>query len=324
MSIIVDTDIEKVLSEYVLEEMNDNSQGITFDLGYLYNFGSNKGEGYRVISQEPSSYVEFTKDVVPFTIEVYDGDILAIEGLFNAEYTLPLTFQVEIKNRKYVERIKRALEEVKNRNRSRLVRRSIELEGGETEYFTFVTTTSNITPVGDLEIQMGRRYIFLNVNYNFDISKNIVYGNQIKTYLKFPEDEEYMRVYPISPEFYRENTPETMQTFGTNQAFTIIQESQYTQVLALIMQEDDFHWETLEKIFIMKHNNEEDLQFDLDLKLEFYRFIDADMIKKFEFEDTVSVTNSDASFSLGEEVALMLVLTKRLKEEWFYGISNRP
>lgn len=318
----IEADLEKAITDYIREELNDNSYGIEFHLGFWYQ-NENKEEEIRV-DKEGSPFKE-SKQYVPCVIEVFDGNILGLEGIFNVEYTVPITFQIRIdddeeKSGTFFETVVRAINEVKNKNRGQLKRLKVEYQDAQNEtkneLFTTATTTQNLTPVGELELIRGENYVFGQMEWNFDISKDVIYGNQVHIFLKPLGGEDGVeieipsqRIYPLEPGMDRDNTPESIQNFGVSQAFTIMQESEYSMSFGIIMKDDDLHWHLLKE-----HVNKVNLQELYEIKLKFFGFDGDIMTEKFEFTDTVIILNSMLFFSIGEEMSMSLSFKRYIDE----------
>ncbi len=309
--VVIESDIERLLTDYIREELNDNSFDVIFDLGFWVRVNV---DGTHVMQIKPEGFYHGTdKQVVPVVIEDYDGQILALEGLFNAEYTLPLTFQVPIEDQELMINTINAINEVKNRNRQQLRRFRLDTRTEQIEYFTAVVTTNNLTPIGDSDIQMGKDYVYSNINFFFDISKDVLYGNQFEVYMTEedePDEADWVRLQVLAPSFVRENTPETIQTFDTQQAVTILQESEYTFSFGLIMLDNDLHWGILEDIFTKSN-----LQNPRKIKIIFKYFDGLELKTKFTFEDDVVMLVNQCEFAIGEEASAVLVFKKFLVEE---------
>ena len=188
----INNDIELAITEYLKDELNKNSFGVTFDMGFWFNKDQSRGKNELYIKTEGKTLPE-AKRVVPMVIEAFDGEILPIEGLFNVEYTVPLTFQININDKKLFMDTINAINEFKNKHRGKLKRFElpyIDKDGKEqVEMMTSAISTDNLTPVGDIDIQKGEQYSFGSLNIHFDFSKDISYGNQVHIYLKVPDFE---------------------------------------------------------------------------------------------------------------------------------------
>ena len=184
----IKSNIERTLYEYIKSEFNDNSFGVDFELGFWAQY--HNPEQTKRIEVEGSEYLKKDKRFVPMAIEIFDGDILAIEGIFNAEYTLPISFEIFWDDKEFADKAINAIEEVKNRQRGQIRRLSVEIDEETEEDFTMVVTANNLTPVGDIQVRMGEEYIFAEMNIYFDISKDVLYGNQVRVYLSYLGSEE--------------------------------------------------------------------------------------------------------------------------------------
>ena len=184
----IKANIEETLYKYIKQEFNDNSFDVDFEMGFWSQYHDT--EQTKRISVEGSQYLKKDKQFTPMAIEVFDGDILAIEGMFNAEYTIPLSFEVAWDDKEYADRVINAIEEVKNRHRGQIRRLNVPIDEETNEEFTMVVTANNLTPVGNVSVRAGREYLFASLNFYFDISKDIIYGNQVRVFLSYLGSEQ--------------------------------------------------------------------------------------------------------------------------------------
>lgn len=315
----IHSNIEKKITDFLREQLNDNSQEITFKMGF-WNYKDDT-EGRYIDAGDPDSPKETNskEKYIPTVIDVFDGDILGIEGIFNTEYTAPMQFMLTADNDKMMMDAISAIEETKHRLRGNYFRWKINYEdedGNEQhEYFNVVTDTDNLTPIGDTDEQMGERYVFAQLNINFGISHGILYGNHTAMYIRLHEenasDSDYKRLYPIEPSFSRENKPKSFESFGDkNQIEHVIQDSHYTLSFGLYNEDLDIHSELKKDIFLKERLNR-----PFDIKIEFYRYFGGeDLELDFTFEDTVILLESEGSFAIGEEQFLTLSFGRYLEK----------
>ena len=184
----IKSNIERTIYDYLKKEFNDNSFDIHFEMGFWVQY--NNPELTKRIDVEGQPYLKKDQQITPMAIEAFDGDILALEGLFNAEYTIPLSFEIVWDDKEYANRVISAIEEVKNRHRGQIRRLSVDT-GEEVEQFTATVTTGNLSPFGDVEPIRGREHVFASINFFFDISKDILYGNQVRFYMRYLGSEDF-------------------------------------------------------------------------------------------------------------------------------------
>ena len=247
--------------------------------------------------------------IVPMTIEAYDGRITALEGIFNAEYMVPLTFQINIDDPDFLNDTINALNEFKNSLRGQMFRLPVETST-QTEHFTIVTTTDNVTPRGNLSIMMGDNYAFATLNVSFDISKDLSYGNQVHIYLaeydvSTQTISNKVRAYPINPMVTRTNNPESFQNFNSPQVVNLIKDSEYVFTSSLFVKEDDLHFSLLEDVVKKPLLNK-----PYYLKMEFKRWNGMELTNAIVLEDLVTVVSGTASFSIGENIFMEIALAK--------------
>lgn len=195
---ILKHDMEQEITRYIRDELNKNSLDIIFELGFWASY-TEDGENLTKI-QVDDVYSKEVR-VVPLTIEIYDGEILPIEGLINLTYTTPLTFQIYSEDKEFMIDVINSINDFKNKHKNKLHRFEFNTENGK-EYLTATIATDNLTPYGNMDIQMGKDYIFGTLNVFFDISKDISYGNQVEVYLKVPD---YETTYFWSPTIEQED-----------------------------------------------------------------------------------------------------------------------
>ena len=193
----IKSNIERTLYEYLKKEFNDNSFGIHFEMGFWVQY--NTPDLTKRIEVEDNPYLKKDQVITPMAIEVFDGDILALEGMFNAEYTIPLSFEIVWDDPVYADNVINAIEEVKNRHRGQIRRLNVTV-GEESELFTATVTTGNLSPVGDVEPIRGREHVFASINFYFDISKDILYGNQVRFYLRHLGSENFNYDWELTSE----------------------------------------------------------------------------------------------------------------------------
>lgn len=313
----IHSNIEKKITDFLREELNDNSQEITFKMGFWNYKDDTEGRYIDASDEDNPKSTEVKEKYIPTVIDVFDGDILGIEGIFNTEYTAPVQFMLTADNDKMMMDAISAIEETKHRLRGNYYRWKIEYEdedGNEKhEFFNVVTDTDNLTPIGDTDEQMGERYVFAQLNINFGISHKILYGNHTAMYIRLHEDDpsDYVRIYPIEPSLSRENKPKTKEAFGdSNQVEHVIEDTHYTLTFGLYYEDKDIHSELKRDIF-----QKEQLNRPFDIKIEFYRYFDGeDLELDFTFEDTVVLLESEGSFAIGEEQFMTLAFARYLKK----------
>ena len=310
------TDIEKALTDFIRSEINSNSYGINFSLGFWVNTTDREGKNVEMIEVPNIPYATEEGLIVPMAIDAYSGNITNLEGIFNADYTIPLSFQINVEDEDHFENTINAINEFKNNLRGQIKRLSVS-HNNVTEVFTAVTATDNLTPEGNLTIMMGDTYAFASLNLAFDISKDINYGNQVWVYLsEFDETTgqtlpngnftDFQRIFALSPSFNRSNTPEAFQNFESKDVVHIIRETSYTFSLQMFVKDDDFHWNLLENVI-----NQSILNKPYKLRLEFKNFNQSnELVNKFVFEEPVVIIDAEPSFSIGEPQSLELSFGK--------------
>ena len=310
------TDIEKALTDFIRSEINNNSYGINFSLGFWINTTDREGKNVEIIEVPNTPYATETSLIVPMSIDGYSGNITNLEGIFNADYTIPLSFQINVENDDHFENTINAINEFKNNLRGQIKRLSVS-HNNVTEVFTAVTATDNLTPEGNLSIMMGETYAFASLNVAFDISKDINYGNQVWVYLSEFDEEanetlpnnnftDFNRIFALAPTFNRSNTPEAFQNFESKDVTHIIRETSYTFSMNLFVKDDDFHWSLLENVV-----NQTILNKPYKLRLEFKNFNQSNqLVNKFVFEEPVVIIDAEPSFSIGEPQSIELSFGK--------------
>ena len=310
------TDIEKALTDFIRSEINSNSYGINFSLGFWVNTTDREGKNVEMIEVPNIPYATEEGLIVPMAIDGYSGNITNLEGIFNADYTIPLSFQINVEDEDHFENTINAINEFKNSLRGQIKRLSVS-HNNVTEVFTAVTATDNLTPEGNLTIMMGDTYAFASLNLAFDISKDINYGNQVWVYLSefdettgetLPNNDftDFQRIFALSPSFNRSNTPEAFQNFESKDVVHIIRETSYTFSLQMFVKDDDFHWSLLENVV-----NQSILNKPYKLRLEFKNFNQSNqLVNKFVFEEPVVIIDAEPSFSIGEPQSLELSFGK--------------
>ncbi len=312
----IDADIERALTNFIRDKLNNNSFGITFDLGFWTASEKEDGSHSQFIDIEDNPYATEEGKYVPMTIESYDGNIIPIEGFFNVDYTLPITFQIEVDDPELMDNAISAINEFKNNLRGQLFSLNVDVqESGTKERFNMVTSTDNLTPVGDLEVTRSKRYAYATINLDFDISKDINYGNQVEIYLAEVDleaqaiKEEETRIYALNPNFNRSTTTESFQNFGSNEIFNIVRESSYEMDGIMLVGDKDIHWNLVEHAVKKRELNKPYL-----LKMNFNRYDEEEgkWKPKFTFYDIVILTDANYSFSIGEIQYIEFVFEKRL------------
>jgi len=319
----LEADIENALTGYIRDELNSNSFGVKFSLGFWYNDnprGKMGEDTFKVVDGSPFEYEE--TDVVPMTIEQFDGNITALEGVFNAEYSIPLTFQVDIENEDHFQNVVSAINEIKNRNRAQLRRLPVTTNktDGTTvdENFNMVIATNNLTPVGDFEPIKGKRWIFSQLTFFFDISKDILYGNhavyKLAGYDPVTETEttDRIRLYPINPAFDRTNSRESFQNFTKTQTESVISQSEYSIGITIFMEDKDIFRQLLQYII-----NIQKMRTEFKLVIEFHgSSYDGQNPDDFTpiatFEEPVLISNARVNTTIGEPMFLTMELSKAL------------
>ena len=314
------TDIERALTDFIRSEINNNSYDIKFSLGYWTNTTDREGQNVEIIEVEGSKYETEEVRIVPMSIESYVGNITNIEGLLNADYTIPLTFQIYVDDQDHFDDAINAINEFKNNLRGQIKRLEVS-HNNVTETFTAVTSTDNLTPQGNLSIMMGQTYAFAGLNISFDISKDINYGNQVWIYLAEYDDTtgetlpdnlptDYNRIFALAPSFNRTNNPEAFQNFNTSDVVHIVKDTEYTFAMQMFIKDDDFHWGLLEEVI-----NKNSLNKPYLLKLDFKNYnINNELVTKFSFTDPVIILDATPSFSIGEPQYLEVAFGKYLTE----------
>lgn len=310
------TDIEKALTDFIRSEINANNYGINFSLGFWANTTDREGKNVEMIEVVDVPYATEEILIVPMAIDAYSGNITNLEGIFNADYTIPLSFQINIEDEEHFNNTINAINEFKNNLRGQIKRLSVS-HNNITEVFTTVTSTDNLTPEGNLTVMMGDTYAFASLSLAFDISKDINYGNQVWVYLsEFDEQSnetlpdnnftDFQRIFALAPTFNRSNTPEAFQNFESKDVAHIIRETSYTFSMNLFVKDDDFHWSLLENVV-----NQTILNKPYKLRLEFKNFNSSNqLVNKFVFEEPVVIIDAEPSFSIGEPQSLEISFAK--------------
>ena len=310
------TDIEKALTDFIRSEINNNSKGINFSLGFWVNTTDREGKNVEFLQAENNPYQVEEKFIVPMAIDSYAGNITNIEGLFNADYTLPLVFQINVDDPEHFSNSIDAINEFKNNLRGQIKRITVE-HNGTSEIFTAVTSTDNLTPQGNLAIMMGETYAFASLTISFDLSKNINYGNQVWIYLSEWDEEtgetlpngninDFKRIFALSPSFNRVNSPEAFQNFNGKDVVHIIKDTEYSFGMQMFVQDDDLHWNLLQDVI-----NHEVLNKPYLLLLDFKYYDENNVLQtKFKFEEPVVILSAEPSFSIGEPQYLDIAFAK--------------
>lgn len=316
------TNIEKALTDFLREKLNEN----TFDIQFAFGFWVYKDETFGDYTEEtiePEGHIDYeeNRNIVPCAIEYYNGDILALEGIFDAEYSLPMSFQINSDEQYYIIQATNAIDEVKNKLRGQVFQIDVpytdEDDNEQTETFTMVTQTSNLTPMGNTQTQKGTTYSFGSITFDFTISKTAVFGNQFQVYMRehgYPEDSseprDYVRLYPLDPTSTRENTLEPFQSFGTNETSHEVQESSYSNSITMIVENKDLHFTLLKDIM-----KKDFLSRRFDIKIDVFRHLD-DEEPDFTFEDVIVLSTGEAVYSIGEEAVITFGYVKAFKRDY--------
>jgi hypothetical protein len=339
-------DVEKALTDFIREELNNNGYEIPFILGFWYEVdeyeAGNVGGSYTKYIRTEDSYETTLKKHVPCVIESYDGDILALEGVFNAEYSIPLTFQISLdEGDEFVLNTQNSINELKDRLRGKV--KSIlafDSEGNEGRLI-ITTSTNNLTPVGDIEQQSGDRYVFATITLYFDVALDIIYGNQTKFYM-FPVLDNltteplsakrgdvvlvnnnykeydgtswinkgtsipYVRLSVLSPQQTRGDAGTAFQAYGKTDTISVADTSSFSYGFSVVRQDTFLHWFiTKDRILKQKLNQK------YHLKIDFTRFDEeGEEELMFSFEELVRVSTSDFSFDIGEPQTMTISLVK--------------
>lgn len=319
----LEADIENALTDFIRDALNANSFGVRFSLGFWFNDnerGEMGKETIKVDNDNPFDYKE--TDTVPMTIEQFDGNITALEGVFNAEYSIPLTFQVDIENEEHFDNVTSAINEVKNKHRAQLRVLPVtttKTDGSKVdENFNMVMTTDNLTPVGDVEPIQGKRWAFAQLTFFFDISKDILYGNhaiyKLSAYDPVTETEttDKIRLYPINPEFERTNSRESFQNFSKTQTESVISQSEYSIGITVFMEDKEIFRQLLQYII-----NIQKMRTEFKLTIEFHgSSYDGQNPDNFTpiatFEEPVIISNSKVNTTIGEPMFLTMEFSKAL------------
>lgn len=315
----IEADIERALTDFIREKLNSNTYNILFSLGFWVNSNDRDSNARTEIVVEGNKYELKTKKFVPMTIEGYDGNITALEGIFNAEYMVPLTFQINTECPVFMNDVINALNEFKNSLRGQIFRIPINVEG-EPQYFSIVTSTDNVTPVGGLDVMSGENYAYAMLGVSFDISKDLSYGNQVEIYIGEIDSNKkvnhFSRVYPINPELERSNTPETFQNFNAGQVRNVIKETDFVFGGAFFVKEDDIHYSLLEDVVKKSKLNKPYL-----LNIKFNRFKGVELETAFELKETVVIIAGSASFTVGENIFMEIGFAKYIDDSYSFKVD---
>jgi len=318
----IEADIEKALTDFVREKINDNSFDVDFKLGFwaTAEITTANGETFQEIAVPGHPYKTKRKNYVPIAIEGYDGNILNIKGIFNIDYTLPLTFQIMLDEDDettytFFDDVINAINEFKNNLRGMVWKLEVETENG-TQSFNMVTGTDNLTPTDDIEIMAGKKYVRGSINLHFDISKDILYGNMVHMYMsEFDENigglsTDPERVYPLAPSFSRENEPESWQNFNTRESQHSFKTTSFDHGAIIFVEDKDLHWTLMQDV-----TEKEELNKRYVLSLIFHRFNDEGKLEpKFYHQDVVGIGTGDLSYSIGEPISLEFAMLKMMTE----------
>jgi hypothetical protein len=307
----INFDVERAITEFIGEKLNDNTYKVPFVLGFWHEMdeyeAGNVGGSFTKEIRLSDSYETKLEKYVPCVIESYDGDILAIDDVFNATYTIPMTFQISITHSEdLLIETASAINDMKNSFRGNIYR----VNAGTTEepmWFTMTLATNALTPTGDIEFQGGERYVFASLNIDIDLSTNLVYGNQVEFYLTDkanPQTADWVRIKPLNPTTSFGLSLDKLQNFGESENFAFAQEKGVVNTFSSFFKDTDLFWgivETAEKGVMNKV---------YQYKKVYKAYSGSTLSTKFEVVRKAIIPTAVINWGIGEPSSLVFTLMK--------------
>lgn len=236
---------ETAIRQYILDRFTDNPIGIPFRMGtvslddstqelLVYSLKFNNEGLFDVESSiDMNTYMETKKSVVIMETSGLAGDFLAHPNIQKGSFSANIEILVNIDS-SMSEIIKSMIEHVRNSFIGRLDTLKVYQRDWTNEdaveepvYYTIVSNASSLDFGNPFEIN-GRRYLIFNFNIDFDVSKDIIYGNQIEWKLAFYNEQGVMQVYqetkPLIASWATVQDTEPMQVLRNKSVNTRAQE----------------------------------------------------------------------------------------------------
>ena len=201
---------ETAIRQYILDKFTDNPLGIPFRMGtvslddntqelLVYSLKFNNDGLFDVESSvDMETYMETKRSVVIFETSGLAGDFVSRPDIQSGSFSASIEILVNIDSN-VSQLIMSMIRHIRNSfigqiDALKMYQRDWENENAVEEpvYYTIVSNASSIDFGNPFEIN-GRRYLIFTFNIDCDVSKDIIYGNQIEWKLAFYDEQGVMQ-----------------------------------------------------------------------------------------------------------------------------------
>ena len=210
--------IQEVIRAFLEEKLNENTYNLEFIVGKFImendtEFVYNERVGQRLIK----------KDFIPIYLPSYNGDYVPLHTTESGNIDVPLiAYLIKEENLDFENRVN-ALSQVLPKLVGTYNKR---------ETYSFITTTSLLSPPSEHITINGKIYIALNFVVSFTFSDKYLLANAIDYYLVDDEENEEFIPY-IEAREQRGVTDEAIQILGTTHAKSLIEENVFSTSLVV-------------------------------------------------------------------------------------------